>query len=122
MTVAGAAVAAYGLPSNHLLTAASIDVGQLVSECEQERLLGLLARAIRDGRVAVTDEERDRFETAFRGWLTHALRVERLLIDATITLDRAGIDSRVLKGVALSHTAYPDPADRVFGDVDVLVP
>jgi hypothetical protein len=28
----------------------------------------------------------------------------------------------VLKGVALSHTAYPDPADRVFGDVDLLVP
>ena len=37
-------------------------------------------------------------------------------------VDRAGIESRVLKGVALAHTAYDDPADRVFADVDLLVP
>ncbi len=55
-------------------------------------------------------------------WLGHALRVERLLLEATAALDRAGIESRVLKGVALAHTAYDDPADRVFGDADLLVP
>ncbi len=69
-----------------------------------------------------TEEGRERVETVFRGWLTHALRVERVLLDVTLTLDRAGIDSRVLKGVALSHTAYSDPSERVFGDVDLLVP
>lgn len=28
----------------------------------------------------------------------------------------------VLKGAALAHTAYPDPGDRYFGDLDILVP
>jgi hypothetical protein len=122
MAAAGAAVAAYGLPSNHDLGATQLELPALVAECERERLIGLLARAVRDGACVVTEDEREQFETVFRGWLTHALRVERMLIDATIALDRAGIESRVLKGVALSHTAYPDPSDRVFGDVDVLVP
>jgi hypothetical protein len=122
MTVAGAAVAAYGLPSNRHLGAIELEIEPLVSECERERLIGLLARAVRDDVCIVTDDVRERIERVFRGWLTHALCVERLLIDATIALDRAGIDSRVLKGVALSHTAYPDPADRVFGAVDVHVP
>jgi putative nucleotidyltransferase-like protein len=36
-------------------------------------------------------------------------------------LDRAGIGYRALKGPALAHLAYPDPALRSFGDVDVLV-
>ena len=44
------------------------------------------------------------------------------MLDATSALDEAGIASRVLKGVALSHTAYDDPSERVFGDVDLLVP
>src|SRR5215207_914421 len=123
MSALGAAVAAYGLPSERTLEApASFDFTALLHECERERLTGLLARAVRDGRMEVTDDERGELEFVFRAWLTHALRVERLLLDATSVLDRAGIDSRVLKGVALSHTAYPEVSDRVFGDVDLLVP
>ena len=123
MTVAGAAVAAYGLPSAHSLEHADrSEFGALLAECERERLTGLLARAVRDGQVVVTDDERDELEGVFRSWLTHALRVEQLVLEVTSELDRAGIDTRVLKGVALSHTAYPDPSDRVFGDVDLLVP
>jgi hypothetical protein len=122
MTAAGAAIAAYGLPTEHTLDAVTDDFAALVQECEHERLTGLLGRAVRAGDVDVTVDERDQLEHVFRGWLTHALRVERLLLDTTRVLDRAGIESRVLKGVALSHTAYPDPADRVFGDVDLLVP
>ncbi|HEY3725351.1 MAG TPA: nucleotidyltransferase family protein, partial [Acidimicrobiia bacterium] len=33
----------------------------------------------------------------------------------------AGIMYRVLKGPAVAHLDYPDPAHRAFGDVDVLV-
>jgi len=115
-------VAAYGLPTTHDLGAQSLDVESMVAECERERLLGLLARAIREEQYATSEDERARVEGVFRGWLTHAVRVEQLLLEVTVTLDRAGIDSRVLKGVALSHTAYADPSDRVFGDVDLLVP
>jgi hypothetical protein len=49
------------------------------------------------------------------------LRVEALLLEVASALDTAGVEHRVLKGVALAHTTYPDPAWRVFGDVDVLV-
>jgi hypothetical protein len=77
---------------------------------------------VRDGAFPVTDGQHEALEHQWRGWLTHALRVERLLLEAVAALDRAGIPSRVLKGVALAHTAYDDPSQRVFGDVDVLVP
>ena len=71
---------------------------------------------------SLSTEQEARFEQLYRAWLTHALRVERMLLDATAALDHAGIASRVLKGVALAHTVYDDPGDRVFGDVDLLVP
>jgi hypothetical protein len=123
MTLAGAAVAAYGLPTEHTLDpVANGDFDAVLRECEGERLTGLLARAVREGELAVDAEQRAELEHVFLGWLTHAVRVERLLLDATRVLDHAGIESRVLKGVALSHTAYRDPSDRVFGDVDLLVP
>jgi hypothetical protein len=57
-----------------------------------------------------------------QSWLAHALRIEHLLLDVFDRLAAAGIDARVLKGVALAHIAYPEPSWRVFGDVDVLVP
>ena len=123
MSVAGAAVAAYGLPSTHSLEGAGrSEFDALLAECERERLTGLLARAVRDGQVVVGDDQRARLEDVFRAWLTHALRVEQVLLGVTRELDRAAIESRVLKGVAFSHTAYPDPSDRVFADVDLLVP
>jgi len=123
MTVTGAAIAAYGLPSAHTIEPTdAVDVGALLGECEGERLVGLLARAVRDGRITLSDAEHDEVEGVYLGWLTHALRAERLLLAVTLELDRAGIETRVLKGAALSHTAYRDPSDRVFGDLDLLVP
>jgi len=119
------AVAAYGLRSTRELPTAPLepdDFQELLGSCVHERLLGLLGSAVRAGAFSVTDEQHDQFETQWRSWLTHALRVERLLIDATRALDRAGIESRVLKGAALARTAYDDVSQRVFGDVDLLVP
>jgi Uncharacterised nucleotidyltransferase len=125
MTTAAPTIAAYGLPSRRAieridLTGNGFD--DLLAACEQHRLLGLLAKSVREGALDLSDEQADTFEQKYRAWLTHALRVERLLLEATTALDRAGIASRVLKGVALAHTAYDDPSERVFGDVDLLVP
>jgi Uncharacterised nucleotidyltransferase len=120
-----AAVAAFGLPSRHLLPTeplAEQEFRLLLTRCEQHRLLGLLAKAVRTGSFPLDDEQHEALEAMVLGWVTHALRVERLVLDATAALDRVGIESRVLKGVALAHTAYDDPADRVFGDIDLLVP
>jgi len=125
MTPPASAIAAVGLRTQHELPDEPLDRSafeELLRDCTQHRLLGLLARAVRTGALPVDAEQHRAVESSVLGWLGHALRVERLLLGTTSALDRAGIESRVLKGVALAHTAYDDPADRVFGDADLLVP
>jgi Uncharacterised nucleotidyltransferase len=125
MTIAAAAVAVYGLPSALELPAREIsddEFGALFDACEHDRLLGLLAHAVRDGALRVSDDARALLEEELQRWLAHDLRVEQLLLDALHELAAASIPARVLKGVALAHTTYRDPAARVFGDADVLVP
>ena len=50
------------------------------------------------------------------GWLEPGIE---LLIEA---LSAEGIEPVLLKGAALAYTAYPDPALRSMGDIDLLVP
>ena len=119
------AVAAHGLPSSRQLPDTPLDAGtftELLEECERHRVLGFLGGAVRTGRFPVDDEQRAQLEASLLSWLSHSLRVERLLLRAVDALDRAGVPSRVLKGAALAHTVYADPSLRVFGDVDLLVP
>jgi Uncharacterised nucleotidyltransferase len=120
-----AACAAYGIPSAHLLPKGPLPAetfSTLLTHAEHHRLLGFLAAAVRDGTLAANDDQRTALEETVQGWLAHALRVEALLLAAATALDRAGVQYRVFKGVALAHTVYEDPALRVFADVDVLVP
>ena len=124
MTATAEAIAAWGLRSRHQLNGVMVtdDAEALLRECERHRLLGLLAGAVGAGAVGFDAASRIQVEARYRAWLAHDLRVERLLLRARARLWRARIPSRVLKGVALAHTAYADPALRVFGDVDLLVP
>ena len=119
-------VAAHGLPggleTSTVGPLADDEFASLLWQCEQDRLLGLLGAAVRADVVRVTGHQRDQLDQLLQAWLAHALRVERLLLDAAAALDAAGLEHRVLKGVALAHLAYPDPAWRVFGDLDLLVP
>lgn len=50
------------------------------------------------------------------------MRLEAALLDSVCALDRAGIPSRVLKGLASAALDYPYPELRHAGDVDLLVP
>jgi len=121
----GAAVAAYGLPTRLRVPEQPLsdpEFAEVLTESEQARTLGLLGEAVRDGAFAVTDEQRGDLEQCLQQWCAHALRVERMALDALEMLAVARIDCRVLKGVALAHTAYPRPEPRLFGDVDLLVP
>ena len=124
MTSEVAAVAAFGLRTGHELPASLSDerFQALLAGCEQHRLLGFLGSAVSVGALALSLDQTEELEQRWRAWLTHDVRVEHMLLQAVGALDRAGIDSRVLKGVALAHTVYDDPASRVFGDVDLLVP
>ncbi|MFA5884661.1 MAG: nucleotidyltransferase family protein [Acidimicrobiia bacterium] len=118
-----AAIAAWGLPTAHRLPPGPLaddTFGALLARCETQRVLGFLGSATADG-FPVTDAQREQVEERWSAWLGHTVRVERRVLDVLDVLDRAGIAGLVLKGVALSHSAYPDPNLRVFGDVDVLI-
>ena len=95
---------------------------ELVKAVEQERLAGLLARAVADGALPTTDEQADEAARLEIRWACTTLLLERKLLELSERLEGAGIPHLALKGSAFAHSAYPDPALRTFGDVDVLVP
>ena len=53
--------------------------------------------------------------------LRTALVCEATAVKALECLGAAGIDGRLIKGLAVAHLDYPDPALRTSGDVDLLV-
>lgn len=119
-----AAVAAYGLVGAPPLPEEPISADAffaLLGDCQRHRILGILGTAVRDGAFPVTDGQRDDVERHWVGWLAHSVRLERLLLDVDDVLAEAGIRSIVLKGMALAHLDYPEPAMRVFGDLDLLI-
>ena len=54
--------------------------------------------------------------------MSHCLLLERMALEAVAALEAAGIPVRVLKGIAVAHLDYADPALRPFVDVDILLP
>lgn len=92
-----------------------------LSACEDHRLLGLLADTVRCGTIVLDEPQSEMLERRFRDWLVHDLAVEQVVCRAVEALELEGIEARVLKGVALANMVYPDPAWRVFGDIDLLV-
>jgi len=49
------------------------------------------------------------------------LLIGRQIQEVVDALDKAGIESLLLKGPALGRSVYPDPAMRLSGDIDLLV-
>lgn len=119
------AVAAHGLAGTTLhLPTEPLRMGQflqLLRSAQLQRITGLLWAAMRDGALPTTDEQLERAEWAHVEALAGVLSLERFLLDTVEALRGAGIPTRVLKGPALAHLDYPDPAWRTFGDVDLLV-
>ncbi len=86
-----------------------------------QRLGGVLARAIASGAIDASDEQaRDAYALAMEEAATDLL-LERALLRWSAVLESTAIPYRVLKGAALAHLVYPEPAVRSFGDVDLLV-
>jgi hypothetical protein len=80
-----------------------------------------MLNAIIDGTFPVTSEQWQQAEAAHRASMVTALDLEATLLRTVAVFDQAGIDHRVLKGSAVAHLDYSDPAIRSFGDVDLLV-
>ncbi|MGH8900389.1 MAG: nucleotidyltransferase family protein [Egibacteraceae bacterium] len=121
-----AAVAAYGLPGcTATLTQGPLDDERwrgLLTAVHRQRLAGHLVHAITAGALPATNEQAEGAHQLHLSWLGKVLYLERLLLDVVRTVERAGIDYRVLKGPATAQLVYPDPALRLFADIDVLVP
>jgi hypothetical protein len=117
-------VAAYGMPGALLDPPSEplpdADWSLTTSIVREQRLSGLLARAVADGVVPVTAAQRQDTLDMAAAAAAATVIVERTLLRAVDVVEAAGIDYRVLKGPSIAHTAYPDPAMREFGDVDLL--
>jgi hypothetical protein len=87
-----------------------------------DRLSGLLVAAILDGALPATERQRTEATDSHLAAMAHVLDLEAVTLEVVATLRRAGIDVRLLKGSAVAHLDYPDPALRAFADVDLLVP
>ncbi|MGI9121106.1 MAG: nucleotidyltransferase family protein [Acidimicrobiales bacterium] len=121
-----AAVAAHGLPSGvRSLPDRPLPAHQwrdVLGDAKDARTIGWLAQAVDDGSFATTEAQAEEAYELHAEAMGLALVLERLLLDVVALLSDAGVDHRVLKGSAVAHLDYPDPALRPFGDVDVLVP
>jgi hypothetical protein len=85
------------------------------------RLTGLALAAVEQGRLQLTLRDQEELEALQRDAMTLAVLLERRLIEVDSALEAAGIEFVVLKGPAVAHTCYPDPALRPFSDLDLLV-
>jgi hypothetical protein len=119
------ALAAFGLPGAQIrMPSAPLEHDaweRLVGKVGGQRLEGLFARAVADGALPATGQQRDQAYEIEIAAAVRSLRIERALLAAWRALADQAIDVRVLKGSAVAHLDYPDPAIRGFGDVDLLV-
>jgi len=98
------------------------DWDELITHVQWHRITHLLAEAVSSGVFPTTDVQFAGAIEADIVALTGALCLEAQLVDVAELLDDVGISFRVLKGPAVAHLDYADPAWRHFGDLDLLIP
>ncbi len=64
----------------------------------------------------------DRLVESVTAGLRLALAADVTAVDAVEVLNRSGVPSRVLKGVAIAQLDVDDPSERLARDADVLIP
>ena len=115
----------HGLPGAELEAALAGVTPQLSDDvlalATRHRVQGLLWAAVDADVVTGTEVQvmsaREALASALRTCLV-SQGTAALTLDA---LGSAGIEARVLKGVAIAQLDHVDPAERVFGDADLLV-
>ena len=115
----------HGLPGAGLVDAADGTelrvTGEVLELAVRHRVQGLLGKAV-DDQLVIGDEAQ---VAGVRAALSVALAGSATsLATAVLTLEvlgSAGVDARVLKGVALSRLDYADHDERVFADADLLI-
>ena len=93
----------------------------VVGQIHTHRVIGPTMAAVRRGSVVLTDTQIETLDDIHVECLRRSLVIERMLLDVLPTFDEVGARLVLLKGTALAHLDYDDPADRTFEDADVLV-
>lgn len=99
----------------------SADFGRLHSVIDADRLAGWIATAIAAGVVEADADVVDQAMTHWRSQLRGCVIIESKAVGVARLLAAEGVPWRLLKGPAVAHLDYPNPALRTFGDIDVLV-
>lgn len=119
------AVASYGLAaSSRVLPTRPIAEEAWLAVLEsarRNRLTGLLCAAVEDGSLPATHEQMGQARQLQVSAMAWVMRLEHELLAVVDLLTASGVDVRVLKGSAVAHLDYPDPALRSFIDLDVLL-
>lgn len=119
------AVAGYRLPGAGRGLAADPLAEQewdaVLAGARTHRLTGLLNAAVTDGALPATPSQAQQARDTHRSLTMRVMSLERELVAVVDLLAGEGIESRVLKGSAVAHLDYSDPALRSFIDLDVLV-
>lgn len=119
------AIAAWGVEHDGPIASdrSSAEVGAAVDTLVRWRMAGLATTLVDDGLldldVESTDFER-LAEAATRDTVIALFLDERLLAVADL-LGRHGVSFAVLKGAASAHLDHPEPQERAYSDIDLLV-
>ena len=114
---------ARGLQGAKPLTTERVELtAPIVGRAGNHSVQGLLWSAYLDGVLDADDDTVDRLVESVIAGLRLALAAEAAAVDAVEVLNRSGVPSRVLKGVAIAQLDVDDPSDRLARDADVLVP
>jgi hypothetical protein len=117
-------VAAFGLHQKDEEAAVSISPESwplFLPTLYQQRLTGFAVAAAEAGSITFSSEQAEELLERHRDAMLQVLALERHLVTLSAALEDAGVEMVLLKGSALAHTVYPDPAWRPFADLDFLV-
>lgn len=93
----------------------------VLAEARKHRLTGQLAAATASGALPATQAQCQEAAATHRRIQIRVLALEHELTRVVGLLETEGLGYRVLKGSAVAHLDYADPALRSFIDLDVLV-
>jgi hypothetical protein len=117
-----AASGLHGAPGIWPVEPLATDVwAELVQRVRAERLSGFLVHAIGSGALAVTEQQAAQAKREHLVAVGRVLGIETGSLEIIRQLSAAGVRARVLKGPAVANLDYPDPALRLFVDIDLIV-
>jgi len=120
------AIAAYGLEAPHAppFPGGAVDDEEwtaLWRAVDEQRLWGLTSAALADGVLVVGERRAAEVVAGHEEAVAACLRLDRQLEAVAAGFVAAGVEFRVLKGVAAACCLYDQPGVRLYGDVDLLV-